>query len=128
MWWQRLDWATLLRASQQTYVQVPDRLRGAYTTARGKLLEVLDKADAAGDSEAKWKALLAFDLLLLGNSRATTCAEKLEEQLPLWWGGQWDALWTALVRTTPPPPTASAHTLATERQKAKRVHTLAAAG
>jgi hypothetical protein len=123
-WWERLDWDTLLRASQQTYVQVPDRLRGALATARGKLLEVLDKAEQEGDGEAEWKALLAFDLLLVAR-HTTTCAETLEERLPLWWGGQWEALWTAAVRSTPSPPPRSA---ATNRQQAKRVHTLAAAG
>ena len=42
-----------------------DRLRGAVSTVRGKMLEVLCEARQQGDAEAEWKAFLALDLLLL---------------------------------------------------------------
>ena len=126
-WWDRLDWATTLRASQTTYVQVPERLRGAFTAARGKALEVWADAVDRGAAGAEWKALLALDLLLLAHGRsAATCAEQLEERLALWWGGQWEALWTSVVKLAPPPP--SPHQASGNRQRAARVQTLASAG
>ena len=126
-WWEALSWQTALENTQNTFVQIPDRLRGAVSAARGKTLEVLSEARARGHAEPEWKALLFFDCFLLGHSRsATTCAESLEERLALWWGGQWDALW-AMVAAQSAPPLAPRGEQA-DRQRAKRVHTLAAAG
>ena len=95
-WWARLGWQSVLRQGLDTFVQIPERLQGAVSNARGKTLEVLEAARVRGDSENEWKAVLSFDLLLLGRGRNTnTCAESLEERLAWWWGGQWEALWAS---------------------------------
>ena len=107
-------------------MQIPDRFRGAVLQAKRKTLEVLREARRNGDASEEWKAFLTLDLLLLSNSReASTCAESLEERLAWFWGGQWTALWTS-VRHGKKLPTAAAKQ--TDKQKAARVHTLAAAG
>ena len=40
-WWDNLSWSTVLRHGCTTFVQVPDRFRGAVVTARRKVLQVL---------------------------------------------------------------------------------------
>ena len=94
-WWVNLSWSSVLRLGARTFVQVPDRFRGAFVTARRKSLEVLAAAtDAGSDCEAEWKMALTFEALLLATTRTdTTCAELLEERLALWWSGRWAALW-----------------------------------
>lgn len=107
-------------------MQIPDRLLGAVCNARGKSLEVLEEAKARGDSEEEWKAFLLLNSLLLGHIRSdTTCSESLEERLALWWGGQWNALWALVAAVR--PPTQQPRGAQDDRQRARRVHTLAAA-
>ena len=126
-WWSRLGWQTALQNTPSTDVQEPDRLRGAVSTVRGKMLEVLEQAKTTGPAEAEWKALLFLDCFLLGRSRsATTCAESLEERLAWWWGGQWDALWASVAAQSAPPLAPRGEQA--DRQRARRVHSLAAAG
>lgn len=89
-------------------------------------MEVEAAATHAGeDSTAAWKLTLLLDSLLLANSRSgSSCAELLEERLAWFWGGQWAELWTDAVG---PPPPATQKT-PDNKQKAGRVHSLAAAG
>ena len=103
-WWAKLEWQSLLRQGLDTFVQIPERLQGVVSNARGKATEVLEAARVGGDSENEWKVTLSLDLLLLGRGRnATTCAESLEERLSWWWGGQWEALWASASAVMPPP-------------------------
>ena len=127
-WWQSLSWDTALRTGVSTFVQVPDRFRGAVAHARHKALEVLEAACLQGEATAEWKLVLLFDLVLLARPRGEgpTCAELLEERLALWWGGQWPLLWASAVGGGPAPRTPSRKS--TNRERARRVHTLAAAG
>ena len=64
-WWARLEWQSVLRQGADTFVQIPERLQGAVSNARGKALEVLEAARVRGDSDNEWKAALSLDLLLL---------------------------------------------------------------
>ena len=121
-WWEALDWQAALRLTNETFVQIPDRFRGALSNVCGKSLEVLKAARARGDAESEWKAFLFMYSMLLSKS-AMTCGESLEERLPMWWGAQWDALWTASVACKPPPPVQTGKEA--DKQRAKRVHTLA---
>ena len=126
-WFDDLSWESLLKLGATTYVQIPERFRGAVLTARRKTLEALAAAtDEGEDSTSAWKLTLLLDSLLLSSSRAggATCAELLEERLAWFWGGQWAELWTDAAGR--PPPTTQ--TPATSKQTAARVHTLAAAG
>ena len=125
-WWTGFSWEDALRSGSTTHVQIPDRFRGAVLQARRKTLEVLREARGQGEAKEEWKLFLLLDLLLLSSSReAATCAEMLEERLAWFWGGQWAALW-ASVRNGKKMPTATAKT--SDKQRAARVHTLAAAG
>ena len=125
-WFDGLSWESLLTIGTNTYIQIPDRFRGAVLTARRRCLELLDAAtDQGADTTAEWKLTLLFDSLLLGTTRSgASCAELLEERLAWFWGGQWAELW-ADAAGRPPPPTQRTHT---DKQRATRVHTLAAAG
>ena len=126
-WWNDLSWSTALSMGSRTYVQIPDRFRGAVLAARCKALDVLLAAyERGGPTTAEWKFLLLFDSVLLANNDPTeTCAELLEERLQWWWGGQWATLWAAAASREAPPPRAGK---ADSRQKANRVHTLARNG
>ena len=111
-------------------MQIPDRFQGALETARAKALEVLEAAwdSGAAESESEWKCFLLFDKLLLAHGRSGgTCADLLEERLAWWWGGQWSTLWDSAFAPTalavPKRPTALS-----DKQRARRVHTLAAGG
>ena len=87
--WGRLEWQTVIRHTQETFVQIPDRFRGAVFNARGKVLEVLKEARARGPAESEWKTFLLLDSLLVCRDRSNaTCSESLEERLAWWWGGQ----------------------------------------
>ena len=126
-WWRDLDLKAALRSLRPTFVQVPDRLHGALTAARGKLAEVLAEARDRDDALAEWKAFLLFDALLLAHGRVhATCSVELEERLQWFWGGQWKALWSSSTGSTTPPP--STRSAASDKQTAKRVQTLAASG
>ena len=104
LWWRDLDLGNAIQHLRTTFVQVPDRLHGALSNARGKLLEVHDAAMSRGDSAAELKALLLFDSLMLAHGRnQSTCADELEERLPWFWGGQWTALWCSSTGNTAPP-------------------------
>lgn len=125
-WWEQLPLQDALQLGSTTYVQTPDRFRGAVLDARDKLLEVLDKARQQGEAAPEWKAVLLFDVLLYTKTGQTSCAELLEERLAWFWGAQWEALWASV---------SSGSLLSrgpgrkqTEKQLAARVHTLAAAG
>ena len=126
-WWDNLSWSAALRLGSTTFVQVPDRFRGAVLTARRKAMQVLATAlDSGGGCEAEWKFVLVFDALLLARCRTdTTCAELLEERLAWWWGGQWAALWYSAAGQ---PGTRTPPKSGTAKQKAARVHTLASSG
>jgi hypothetical protein len=126
-WWASLSWDSVLRVGFQTFVQIPDRWRGAYAAARKQNLEVLTKACNQGEAEAEWKAFILFDALLLSRDRGgATCAEMLEERLALWSGGQWAALLESARGSTSPPGRATGK--ASDKKRAARVHALAAAG
>ena len=126
-WWRDLDLNMASRTLRQTFIQVPDRLHGALTAARGKLAEVLAEARARNDALAEWKAFLLFDAMLLAHGRAhATCSDELEERLQWFWGGQWKALWSSSTGASTPPP--SARSAASDKQTARRVQTLAASG
>ena len=62
-WWETLPWEAVVRVGWPTFVQVPDRFRGALIAARSALLDALAAADGRGDTEPEWKALLLFDSL-----------------------------------------------------------------
>ena len=47
-WWARLPWDDLLTTGATTYVQIPDRLRGAVLQVRRKSLEILRHARERG--------------------------------------------------------------------------------
>jgi len=116
----------LVTTGATTYVQIPDRLRGAVLQARRKSLEILRCARERGEAKEEWKLFLVLDLLLLStSSEGATCAELLEERLAWFWGAQWDALWTS-VRHGRKIQVAAARN--GDKQRAARVHTLAAAG
>ena len=127
-WWQRVSLTAALQKAQTTFVQIPDRILGGVLTARAKALEVLSAAWERGADENEWKAFLLFDALLLSHGGAgTTNAELLEERLAWWWGGQWETLWdSAFGRQALAPATRT--TAQSDRQRATRVHTLAANG
>ena len=127
-WWQHVDLTTALRLGRQTFVQVPDRYRGALDTAREKALQVLAAADENGPAEAEWKLVLLLDRLLLSHGRTgATCSELLDERLSLWWGAQWGALWESVCGLPVKSPLAKRGGMS-DKQRAKRVHTLAAGG
>ena len=126
-WWKGLPWSAALRVGSPTFVQVPERFRGAVLAARHKALEVLTAACGRQDAAEEWKFFLLFDTLLLARPRTggPTCAELLEERLAWWWGGQWQLLWASAVGGAAPPPPRARQT---DKQRAARVHALAAAG
>ena len=125
-WWDTLRWEDALKAGATTFVQVPDRFRGALQEARHKALEVLKRARGTSEAEREWKLVLLMDMLLLSkSSEAATCGELLEERLAWFWGGQWAALW-ASTRAGRIVPRGSREQ--NDKQRAARVHTLAASG
>ena len=126
-WWSALQWGDILSSGATTYVQVPERYRGAVLAARQKTLEVLSHAKELGPAHEEWKLFLTLDLLLLSRTDSgSTCAGVLEERLAWFWGSQWGALWHSL-RAGRGHAT-KGHTATTLKQKVQRVHTLAASG
>ena len=126
-WWAELSWKEVHTLGASTFVQVPERFRGAFSEARRKALEVLAEARQTEESGAEWKCFLVLELLLLGHPRGEgTCAELLEERLAWFWGGQWSALWASArnCRKTP----ASTTQQSSDKQRAARVQTLGASG
>ena len=84
-----MSWDEVVRVGTPTLVQVPDRFRGAFVMARAAVLGALAEAEARGEAEQEWKALLIFDGLLLARpGGGARCAETLEECLAWFWGGQ----------------------------------------
>ena len=125
-WWARLSLVDASRLGIGTFVQIPDRFRGAFVDARRKVLEVLAEARQRGDACEEWKCFLVFELLLLSRSRNEgTCAELLEERLAWIWGGQWGALWASAKQCRSSPPGTKR---ASDKQIAARVQTLGASG
>ena len=127
-WWARLSLQEALRLGVSSFVQVPDRLRGAVVTARQRTLETYFTAlDGGSPATEECKAVLLFDFLLLSKGRGqASCAELLEERLAWWSGGQWATLWASAAEQTPPP--AATTPTANKKRCAARVHTLASAG
>ena len=125
-WWEQLSWDAALRLGSTTFVQTPDRFRGAVLDARDKLLDVLATARQQGEAAPEWKAVLLLDVLLYSNTGQTSCAELLEERLAWFLGAQWDTLWAAV--TTASTLSKGPRRAQTDKQQAARVHTLAAAG
>ena len=126
-WWADLSWKEVHTLGASTFVQVPERFRGAFLEARRKALEVLAEARQTGDSTAEWKCFLVLELLLLGHPRGEgTCAELLEERLAWFWGGQWSALWASARSCRRGAPSSTQQNSA--KQRATRVQTLGASG
>ena len=127
-WWSRLSLMDALQVGTTTFVQVPDRLRGAVITARQGTLRTLFAALERGEPAVEeLKAAILFDFCLLAKGRSqVACASLLEERLEWWRGGQWSTMWASLQEggRASPPPLAKG----TSKRKAARVHTLASAG
>ena len=124
-WWSTLAWPELLELGTSTFVQVPDRFRGAFAEARRKSFEALRQSRQNSPASEEWKLFLALDMMLLCKGGGGTCAEQLEERLAWFWGGQWSALWCSVRSARQSPRTSRPMS---DKQKAARVHTLAASG
>ena len=86
-WWDGFSFERAPKLGSNTFVQVPDRFRGAFVAARRKTLEMLFARTARGeDATSEWKLTLHFDTLLLASTGDGRCAELFEERLALFWG------------------------------------------
>ena len=56
-WWDELPWKDAMQIGSNTFVQVPDRYRGAVLDVRQKAMEILlARTEASADSSAEWSS------------------------------------------------------------------------